>query len=186
MFLYRRCFYIADSNGSLYPDRVESLVRMLRANTSLPLGFHAHDNLRLAFANALTALRNGVEWLDASLGGAGKGGGNLMAELAAGHIALRDGRPLDIFAMARAFAKYVAPTLENGPANYLPGLLYGLLDLNLDRIAEVNAECERRQMSLEDLLAVLYYQTVDHRVGNEIGSGRERPGAGNLRIIQTS
>ena len=75
-----RVLYFADSNGALYPGGVAELTRAMRAGTDLPLGLHAHDNLSLAFANALTAMDHGVTWLDSCLGGAGKGGGNLSTE----------------------------------------------------------------------------------------------------------
>ena len=79
-------FYLADSNGSLFPDDVASLLAHARSNTSLPIGFHPHDGLRLAFANALRALEAGCSYLDASLTGLGKGGGNLVLELTAGYL----------------------------------------------------------------------------------------------------
>jgi len=72
--------YLADSNGALYPAQVAELVSAMSAGSDVPLGLHAHDNLSLAFANALTALSHGVSWLDSCLGGAGKGGGNLSTE----------------------------------------------------------------------------------------------------------
>ncbi|MDQ1738612.1 MAG: 4-hydroxy 2-oxovalerate aldolase, partial [Pseudonocardiales bacterium] len=75
-----RVLYFADSNGALYTARVAELIRAMQAGTDVPLGLHAHDNLSLAFANALIALEHGVSWLDSCLGGAGKGGGNLSTE----------------------------------------------------------------------------------------------------------
>jgi 4-hydroxy 2-oxovalerate aldolase len=148
------CFYIADSNGSLYPERAQVLTSRLREATRLALGFHAHDNLRLAFANTLIALRNGFSWIDASLGGAGKGGGNLILELIAGHLGVHGARRFDVFAMARAYAEHVAPTM---PAEHRScTTVFGLLDYNLDRIAELSREAERRGVPLESIVADLY------------------------------
>src|SRR5262249_54771297 len=75
--------YTADSNGSLLPDRVEEIFHELSSAIRIPLGFHPHNPLQLAFANGLAALRGGATLLDSSLGGMGKGAGNLVTELIA-------------------------------------------------------------------------------------------------------
>lgn len=72
--------YLADSNGSLTPEEVGNLFCHLREYVSIPLGFHAHDNLFTAQANAISAIKHGVEYIDSSLDGLGKGAGNLRTE----------------------------------------------------------------------------------------------------------
>lgn len=72
--------YIADSNGSLQPDRVTSLVARIRDVAAIKVGFHAHDNLGLAMANSIAALKAGATYIDSSLFGLGKGIGNLKLE----------------------------------------------------------------------------------------------------------
>lgn len=72
--------YFADSNGSLLPARIKTLYDKYVSHYSTPFGFHAHDNLGLAQANALTAMSSGVRFIDASLAGMGRGTGNLKTE----------------------------------------------------------------------------------------------------------
>ena len=72
--------YFADSNGSLLPTRIKEIYERYTHHYSIPFGFHAHDNIGLAQANALAALNSGVEFIDASLAGMGKGTGNLKTE----------------------------------------------------------------------------------------------------------
>lgn len=72
--------YFADSNGSLMPARVQEIYARYIPHTTIPFGFHAHDNIGLAQANVLTALSCGVQFIDASLAGMGKGTGNLKTE----------------------------------------------------------------------------------------------------------
>ena len=45
------------------------------------LGFHGHDNLGMALANTLTAIEEGVDIVDATVTGMGRGAGNLRTEL---------------------------------------------------------------------------------------------------------
>ena len=72
--------YLADSNGNLNPMLVARLVSTVRRATTLRIGYHAHDNMGLAMANTITAIREGATFVDASLLGMGKGIGNLRLE----------------------------------------------------------------------------------------------------------
>lgn len=73
-------FYIADSFGSLTPDGVAQRIRMISETVVCPIGFHGHNNLGLAFANALAAIDAGATYIDTSLCGMARGAGNLPTE----------------------------------------------------------------------------------------------------------
>jgi len=78
--------YIADSFGSLFPKDIHAFADLLDARqeaTGLekPWGVHLHNNLELAFANALAAMERGATWIDSSVLGMGRGPGNLKTEL---------------------------------------------------------------------------------------------------------
>jgi 3-deoxy-manno-octulosonate cytidylyltransferase (CMP-KDO synthetase) len=69
--------YIADSYGALLPSQV----KILSDNLNYPLsGIHTHDNLGLAFANCLQAIDLGVEYIDGTILGMGRGVGNVKTE----------------------------------------------------------------------------------------------------------
>lgn len=74
-------FYMVDSYGGVYPDDVLSIYELVRNKTSVALGFHGHNNLELAFMNTLTAIYCGVDIVDATVCGMGRGAGNLRTEL---------------------------------------------------------------------------------------------------------
>ena len=67
--------YVADSYGSLYPNDVVKIFKGGGIN-----GIHTHDNLGLAFANCLSSLDNGAEYVDGTLLGMGRGVGNVRTE----------------------------------------------------------------------------------------------------------
>lgn len=75
--------YLADSFGSLVPDQVRERIAAVRVRVDTPVGFHGHDNLGLACANALAAVEAGASWLDGSLAGLARGAGNLATEVLA-------------------------------------------------------------------------------------------------------
>ena len=82
--------YFADSNGSLFPEKIKDIYQKFTNNYSIPFGFHAHDNLGLAQANSLAALSAGADYIDGSLAGMGKGIGNLKTEFFLAYLQAMD------------------------------------------------------------------------------------------------
>jgi len=72
--------YFADSNGTLFPQKIKAIYEQYTKKYAIPFGFHAHDNLGLAQANAIAAIEAGASLIDTSLAGMGKGIGNLKTE----------------------------------------------------------------------------------------------------------
>jgi 4-hydroxy 2-oxovalerate aldolase len=141
-------FYLADSNGSLFPSTVTELVGVVRGETDRPVGFHAHDGLSLAFGNSLAALDAGCRYLDASLNGMGKGGGNLSLELISGYLRARLDAPIDISPLAYATNEVLAPWRGGGALVRCESIVSSLLNLNLDDIAGLRGEGERGVLDL--------------------------------------
>lgn len=73
--------YFADSNGSLLPNQTAKIISTAKKVTCCEIGFHAHNNLSLALANSIAAIETGATFIDSSLTGFGKGGGNLASEV---------------------------------------------------------------------------------------------------------
>lgn len=73
--------YVMDSAGAMLPADVKARVGLLAANLSIPVGFHAHNNLGLAIANSVAALDAGARFLDGTLRGLGAGAGNAPTEV---------------------------------------------------------------------------------------------------------
>ncbi|HZB33780.1 MAG TPA: hypothetical protein VE465_26710 [Streptosporangiaceae bacterium] len=132
-------YYLADSNGSLFPEDVDRLITSVRETTEIPLGFHAHDGLSLAFINSLTARKAGCEYLDASLNGMGKGGGNLSLELIAGYLRAREGAPFGMTPLSHAAAAVLRPWRGDDVMARCESIASSLLDINLDSIKAMRA-----------------------------------------------
>ena len=79
--------YIVDSYGALYPEQLARLTDIYM-NAAIKynkkIGIHAHNNQQLAFANTIEAVGDGVDWLDATYDGMGRGAGNCAMELLLG------------------------------------------------------------------------------------------------------
>lgn len=72
--------YLADSFGSMAPQRVAELITRLKKTTSANIGFHAHNNMGLALVNSMAALQAGANWIDTTFSGMGRGAGNAATE----------------------------------------------------------------------------------------------------------
>ncbi|MBA2652083.1 MAG: hypothetical protein H0U73_07455 [Tatlockia sp.] len=76
-----KVIYLADSRGALYPNIVYETFSALTAKfPEQSFGFHAHNNLTLAFMNSVAAVAAGARYLDSSIAGMGMGAGNLITE----------------------------------------------------------------------------------------------------------
>lgn len=128
-------YYIADSNGNLLPEQVRSRISTLKQCSGIKIGFHAHDNLGLALMNAIEAVNAGVDILDSSLLGYGKGTGNLKTELfpvVLGRIGKEksiDGF-YNLFKAAQYFYRHVSK--PNPIEEQYKFSMYGLFNIDLD------------------------------------------------------
>ncbi len=135
-------FYLADSNGSLFPDDIASVLALATNHTSVPLGFHAHDGLRLAFANSLRAIDSGCQYLDASVTGLGKGGGNLVMELIAGYLRSRFGHDYSLAPLVEIASEVLATWSDGNAAARADHIASSLMDLNLDSLQQMRQDGE--------------------------------------------
>jgi 4-hydroxy 2-oxovalerate aldolase len=74
--------YLVDSYGAFYSEQVTYYLKLYqRYAPDKELGFHAHNNQQLAFSNTQQAIIDGVNLLDATINGIGRGAGNCNLEL---------------------------------------------------------------------------------------------------------
>ncbi|MGD8909461.1 MAG: aldolase catalytic domain-containing protein [Chromatiales bacterium] len=74
--------YLVDSYGAFYSEQVTDYLTLYKKYApSKELGFHAHNNQQLAFSNTQQAIIDGVNLLDATVNGIGRGAGNCNLEL---------------------------------------------------------------------------------------------------------
>lgn len=84
-----RRYRFADTLGIMDPFGTVDAFRRLRAGTDLELEIHAHDDLGLATANSLAAVRGGATHVSTTVNGLGERAGNAPLEevvVALGHL----------------------------------------------------------------------------------------------------
>lgn len=75
---------VMDSAGFYLPEDARARVTTLVEALSLPIGFHAHNNLGMAIANSIAAVEAGASMLDGCSRGFGAGAGNAQLEVLVG------------------------------------------------------------------------------------------------------
>ncbi|MFR6064959.1 MAG: aldolase catalytic domain-containing protein [Eubacterium sp.] len=106
--------YLVDSYGSLYPETAAMYAKKyLEAGEKFgkSIGFHAHNNQNLAFANTIEALSYGVSYLDATASGMGRGAGNCAMELLLGFL---KNPKYNLYSLLTFLEKYIIPLKESG------------------------------------------------------------------------
>jgi 4-hydroxy 2-oxovalerate aldolase len=110
-----QCPYVVDSAGAMIMDdvteRVQAVVEEVGGDAMV--GFHGHDNLGIAVANSVLAVRAGATQIDGSTRGFGAGAGNTRNEVFAAvcdRLGIRTG--IDVLALMDAAEDVVRPVMD--------------------------------------------------------------------------
>lgn len=106
--------YLVDSYGSLYPENASELAQQYLAaveGTGKKIGFHAHNNQNVAFANTIETMSYGVSYLDATVQGMGRGAGNCAMELLLGFL---KNPKYNLYPLLDFVEHYMIPLREQG------------------------------------------------------------------------
>ncbi|MDR1731027.1 MAG: 4-hydroxy-2-oxovalerate aldolase [Synergistaceae bacterium] len=147
---------IADSAGYLLPDDVRARIDAVRNAVKIPVGFHAHNNLSLAVANALAALESGAEYVDATLCGLGAGAGNTQLEVLAG-VLQRMGceTGLDFYGLMD-LAQQVMPSVMQRPQVVDAGsLMLGYAGVYSSFLLHIYSAAEKFKLEPRDIMVEL-------------------------------
>ena len=104
---------LMDSAGTMLPEEIIKYIIQGKKNVNISLGFHAHNNLQLAIANTITAIKAGADYVDVSIGGLGRSAGNAPTEILA--ILLEKygwGKILDYKVLSDLNDNYIFPLIK--------------------------------------------------------------------------
>ncbi|TMC62096.1 MAG: 4-hydroxy-2-oxovalerate aldolase, partial [Chloroflexota bacterium] len=102
--------YVVDSAGAMLPHEAAARVKALCEAISIPVGFHAHNNLGVAVGNTLAAIEAGASQIDGTLRSLGAGAGNAPTEVLVAALKKLGLAPdYDLFQLADLAEEVVAP-----------------------------------------------------------------------------
>lgn len=161
--------YIADSYGSMLPNQIEGIFRpLIEGLGNIKMGFHPHNNLQMAFANTIEAIRCGVHIVDGSMYGIGRSAGNLPIEILISYLELSTDRKYNVVPILNVIDRYFAPLKEEKSWGYeLPFMLSGILSCHPNYAKEL---IKRHEYAIEDVWDLLH----EIKKINPIGFSKER------------
>lgn len=106
--------YLVDSYGYFSPESATDLAKKYVAygeKYKKAIGFHAHNNQNLAFANTIETMTYGISYLDATACGMGRGAGNCAMELLLGFL---KNPKYSLYALLKFIEQYMLKLKEDG------------------------------------------------------------------------
>lgn len=145
--------YIADSYGSILPHEIASIFEPFLDLSSLKIGFHPHNSLQMAFANTLEAIKIGIDIVDSSIFGMGRGSGNLPTEILVAYMQKSGMKKYNVIPLLNCIERYFSDIHKETPWGYqLPYLISGMFKCHPYYAAEL---VRRREYSMEDIWKAL-------------------------------
>lgn len=119
--------YLVDSNGALYQETTEYLVKKAKSLIKTKeIGIHAHNNQQLGFSNTIEAIIHGVNYLDSTIFGMGRAAGNCPTELLLGFL---KNPKFDIRPILDVISSEMVPLQKKVEWGYvIPYAITGMLD----------------------------------------------------------
>jgi len=139
--------YLVDSFGAFYSEDIETLARKyMERLPGKTIGIHCHNNQQLAFANTISGIICGINYLDASLYGIGRGAGNCCLELL---ISFLKNPKFRVRPLIEAIEAEILPWQEKIDwGYYIPYMVTGTMNQH-PRAAMAHMESDRKNRILE-------------------------------------
>lgn len=129
-------FYMVDSFSTMYPEDVAQMRDGVLALLSdkIAFGFHAHNNIQMAYANVQEFLRCDTQrtlFVDSSIFGMGRGAGNVPTELLMEYLNKKQKTRYDIGMVLKLYQTYLEKIYrEYGWGYTLPYYLTAVRNIN--------------------------------------------------------
>lgn len=145
--------YFADSYGSLFPQDIKKYIKYLKP-TGKKIGFHPHNGLQLAFANTLEAIGNGIDIVDGTVYGMGRGAGNLPLEVLIIYLEkTRDNKKYNSMPLFDLIDRYFIELQNKLKWGYsLPYMLSGIFEVHPNYAKEL---VDYHEYKADDMVKVL-------------------------------
>ena len=147
---------LADSAGYMVPDDVRIRITALKNAVTVPVGFHAHNNLGMAVANTLVAVESGADYVDATCRGLGAGAGNAQMEVICS-VLRRQGWNIgaDIYRLMDVAENIVEPIMQRPQTIRTDSLMLGFAGVYSSFLLHARRAAEKFDLPTRDILVEL-------------------------------
>ena len=155
--------YIADSYGSIYPFQIRELFEPLMEIPHLKIGFHPHNSLQMAFANTLEAIKCGIQIVDGTMYGMGRGAGNLPIEILISYLQQQNPEKYNVIPILHCIDRYFLDLKKDTEWGYqLPYMISGIFNSHPYYAKHL---IESREYTIDDVWNVLKKVKENHPLG---------------------
>lgn len=151
--------YFADSLGSLNSHQLKNIINAFQKGWQGELGIHTHDNMGNAVSNSVKAVEFGVNWVDSTVTGMGRGPGNAQTEyivLALERYRQNKGNPIKLLELIRKRFKPMQNSFGWGTNFFY--YLAGEYGIHPSYIQEMMQD---QRYSAEDILVVIDFLKIN-------------------------
>lgn len=157
-------FCMVDSFGGVTPEIVAEIYHEVKSVTTCPIGFHGHNNLQMGLINTITAKKLGVDFVDATVMGMGRGAGNLNIELLLTYLNSHEQLDVDFNVLGNLISSFSSLMEQYRWGTNLPYMLAGANNIPQK---EVMDWVTNRVYSFNSVVRAL-----DNRKNNEIDNAK--------------
>jgi 4-hydroxy 2-oxovalerate aldolase len=151
--------YLVDSFGGVFPQDVIKIIRKIKSKTNVKLGFHGHNNLEMALANTLAAIDEGIDIIDSTITGMGRGAGNLKTELLLTTLNHKMNLKLNYDSLSNITSEFVKLQKKYNWGTSLPYMVSGAKSLPQKQVMEW---VSKRFYSMNSITRALNRKNQDH------------------------
>ncbi|PYE15020.1 4-hydroxy 2-oxovalerate aldolase [Williamsia limnetica] len=150
-----QCVYVVDSAGALVLEQVSDRVAALKdeLGDDAQIGFHGHENLDIAVANSIAAVRAGAQQIDGSVRRFGAGAGNTPVEAFVGvcdKLGISTG--VDFMKIADAAQDVVRPVMPSECLVDRPAMMMGYAGCYSSFLKHAEGHAEKYGVSAAEIL----------------------------------
>jgi hypothetical protein len=163
-------FYIVDSFGSMSLSEFRHYITLadVYLNKGVGLGYHSHNNMQLAFSNAIDFCNSQIDReviVDSSIYGMGRGAGNLNTELIANYLNNQVYRKYNILPLLEVIDEALNFYFKKNPWGFSPAqYLSASLDCHPNYASYL---VNKKTTHIADIQKVLERVPIDKRVSFE-------------------
>ncbi|GFM35032.1 hypothetical protein [Desulfovibrio subterraneus] len=147
--------YVGDSYGSIFPFHVRPIFEPLLELKHLKIGFHPHNNTQMAFASTIEALAVGIDIVDSTIFGIGRGAGNLPTEILLGYLRVQGMERYNPSPVLNVIERYFLDIMRKTPWGYqLPYMISGIFNVHPNYPKEL---MKRQEYRMDEIWNAMSY-----------------------------
>ncbi|MBT3181413.1 MAG: hypothetical protein HN337_02770 [Deltaproteobacteria bacterium] len=148
--------YLVDTVGYFMPEEVSEIVSSLESELQIDIGFHGHNNLGMAIANSIAAAEAGAKYIDASLKGVGRAGGNAQLESLVSLLKRKGyAKNIDLDELIIAADRFIGPIIPPGYGIDSIDVLTANSNIDLYPLKSFEHIAQKSEISLLELIETL-------------------------------